>query len=136
MGPDMLQDKAAIVDLDGDIQNRKKIKIKPWVDNPTAQENFKKAMTLAEAMRPKCEAHVSDANATVRKSWKLLYYHTTFCMMYADILLAHSLGDLDKAVALFKKMIDVFSRIELEIAGEFDLFLFKQSVQNKLGVTI
>ena len=57
-------------------------------------------------------------------------------MMYADILLAHSLGDLDKAVALFKKMIDVFSRIELEIAGEFDLFLFKQSVQNKLGVTI
>lgn len=133
MSPDMLQTKMNIVDLDTDLGSKKKINVKPWVDNPDAQMNFREVMSLCQTFRPVASAHLSEQNLTWHKSWQLLYYHTDFCRRYADILLAQSLGNLDKAKALLEEMTDVFSHIEPEISTEFDLFLFNSSVKRKFN---
>ena len=133
MSPELLQTKMNIVDLDGDLGSKKKIAVKNWVDNPEAQEGFRKVMSLCSDFRKVAQSHLSDDNLTVAKSWKLLWYHTEFCSRYASILLAHSLGDTDKAQNLLSELVDAFSKIELEISTEFDLFLFNNSVKRKFN---
>lgn len=133
MGPDVLQTKMNIVDLDTDLGSKKKISVKPWVDNAKVQADFRKVITIADDFEAIAKAHLSEVNLTHRKSWKLLFYHTDFCRRYAAILLAHSMGKLDKAKELLAEMVDVFSHIEPEIATEFDLFLFNSSVNRKFN---
>lgn len=131
MSPDILQTKMNIVDLDGDIGSKKKIAVKKWVDNPQVQDDFREVIALADSFEAVAKAHLEEENLTVRKSWKLLYYHTDFCRRYADILLAQSLGDVQKAKQLLADFVEVFSKIEQEISTEFDLFLFHNSVNRK-----
>ncbi len=131
MGPDLLQTKMNIVDLDSDLGSKKKISVKPWVANAKAQADFRKVMKICDEFRSVASEHVSEPNPTHSKSWKLLWYHTDFCSRYSGILLAHSLGDTDKAKELLAGLIDAFSLIEKEISTEFDLFLFNNSVNRK-----
>ena len=133
MSPDILQTKMNIVDLDGDLGSKKKISVKAWVDNEKVQNDFRKVMTIADEFEKVAKEHLNEGNPTIKKSWKLLYYHTDFCRRYADILLSQSLGNLDRAKELLKEFVDVFSKIEEEISTEFDLFLFNNSVNRKFN---
>ncbi len=131
MSPDILQTKMNIVDLDGDLGSKKKIQVKPWVNSPKAQADFREVISIADKFEKIAKEHLTEENPTVKKSWELLYYHTDFCRRYADILLSQSLGDVDKAKALLKEFVEVFSKLELKISTEFDLFLFNNSVNRK-----
>lgn len=133
MSPDILQTRMNIVDLDGDLGSKKKIAVKKWIDNPFVQSDFKQVIDIANDFEPIAKQHISETNATVSKSWKLLYYHTDFCRRYAQILLEQSYGNVDKAKELLAEFVEVFSEIELEISTEFDLFLFNNSVNRKFN---
>ena len=61
----------------------------------------------------------------------MLFHHTDFCRRYANILLTQSLGDEDKAKELYSEMIDAWSRLEPEIASDFDLFMFDKGTKRK-----
>ncbi|MBE7050952.1 MAG: DUF4838 domain-containing protein [Ruminococcaceae bacterium] len=132
INPEFLQVKLSITDLDTD-SGRKKTHIKQWVNNPQAQAAFKEAMSVASSFGPVAKDRCIHPNATIAKSWKLLWYHTDFCHKYAEILLTQSLGDEEKAKKLLAQMTDAFSVLEPEISAQFDLFLFDNSVKRKLS---
>ena len=131
MGPDILETKFGIVDLDGDLGSTKKMKICPWIDNPEAPERFKKAMKLCDDFVSVAKAHSNEEELCHRKSWKLLEYHTAFCKGYADTLLTHGQEGSDKASQKLAELVDKFSPIEEEISTEFDLFLFDNAVKRR-----
>lgn len=132
MSPDDIKITTDIVDADAELGSTKKLDRKSWVGNPVMQENFRIAMTLAEEFKPTAEAHLDMANSTHARSWMLLYHHTEYVRLYADVLLASSLGDNDAAQKKYLVMMDHLSKIESEIAPEFDLHLFDNSIRRKL----
>ncbi len=132
MSPDDIKVTMDIVDLDADLGSEKKIANKRWVNNPRMQENFRKAMALADEFKAVAKAHMGMANATHARSWMLLFYHTDYVRLYADVLLAQSLGNNEAANEKYHEIIDALSKIELEIAPEFDLHLFDNSLKGKL----
>jgi len=132
MSPDDIKITMDIVDLDDQLGSTKTITNKSWVNNPVMQENFRSAMKLAEGFRDVAKAHMDMENSTHARSWMLLYYHTDYMRRYADTLLANSLGQDDAAQKKYLELIDFLSKIELEIAPEFDLHLFDMSLKMKL----
>lgn len=132
MSPDILQVKMDIVDLDHDLGSTKQVEMRSWIDNPEMQKNFRDAIALAEAFRGVAKSHMGMENSTHAHSWMLLYHHTTYVHHYADTLLTRSLGDIEGAEKKYRELIDTMSRIELEIAPEFDLHLFDNSIKRKI----
>lgn len=132
MSPDVLQVKMDIVDLDDDLGSTKSVERRDWIGSAEYQNNFRRAMALADKFEPVAKAHMDMDNSTHARSWMLLYHHTDYVRRYADTLLARSLGDVDKAQAKYAALIDAMSRIELEIAPEFDLHLFDNSIKRKI----
>ena len=131
MSFDMLQVNLDIVDLDPELGSKKKIKVKPWIDNPKAQADLQRVIDMVDNFEGVAKAHLSEKHATQRRSWELLLYHTDYCRRYAHIMLAQSLGDEIKAKKLYDEMIDVYSHLEPEISSEFDLFLFDKGTKRK-----
>ena len=132
MSFDVLQINLDIVDIDPDLGSTKKVRVKPWINNAKAQEGFRKVIDLANEFESIAKAHsVEEEHPTHRKSWWVLYHHTDFCRRYADVMLAQSLGDDDKAKKLYGEMIDALSRLEPEISSEFDLFMFDKGTKRK-----
>lgn len=132
MSFDVLQINLDIVDLDPELGSKKKIKIKPWLNNVKAQDGFARVIGLTDDFENIAKSHsVKEEHPTHRKSWELLFYHTDFCRRYAGVMLALSLGDCDKAKELYEEMIDVFSHLESEISSSFDLFLFDKGTKRK-----
>lgn len=132
MSPDILQVKMDIVDLDDDLGSTKSVERRDWINNPEMQENFRLAIALADKFRATAKAYMDMDNQTHAHSWMLLYHHTTYVRHYADTLLARSLGDLELAQEKYRTLIDEMSKIELEIAPEFDLHLFDNSIKRKI----
>ena len=89
-------------------------------------------MALADSFKATAKSHMNIENSTHARSWMLLYHHTDYMRRYADILLSNSLGNNDAAQEKYLAMIDAMSKIELEIAPEFDLHLFDNSIKRKL----
>lgn len=131
MGPDILETKFGIVDLDGDLGSKKEMKIRPWIDTPGVDERFKKVMKLCDDFANVAKAHLSEEELCHRKSWKLLEYHTAFCKGYAGVLLAQGQEGNEKAAEKLYELVDKFSVIEDEISTEFDLFLFNNAVTRR-----
>lgn len=132
MSPDVLQIKMSIVDLDDDLGSKVRTPGRPWIGSPKMQGYFRDAMKLAEDFREVAKAHMNGDNATHNHSWMLLYHHTTYVRLYADTLLARSLEDMDGAQEKYRTLMDEMSKIELEIAPEFDLHLFDNSIKRKI----
>jgi len=132
MGPDILETKFGIVDLDGDLGSNKEMKIRPWIDTPGVSDRLKKVIELCEKFVDVAKAHSNEKEIAHRKSWKLLEYHTEFCIGYAEILLAQGSEGNEKAKEKLDVLVDRFSHIEDEISTEFDLFLFNNSVNRRL----
>lgn len=133
MSPDILQVKMNIIDLDDDLGSKKEISVKPWVNNEDAQNKFRRMILLADEFENVAKDHLNEEIPAVKKSWELLYYHTDLCRRYANIMLSHSLGNVEKAKELLDELVDAFSRIEEEISTEFDLCLFRNSVDRKFN---
>ncbi len=132
MSPDDIKITMDIVDLDDELGSTKTVENKLWVNNPVMQENFRTVMKLAEQFKPVAEAHLGMANSTHARSWMLLFHHTDYVRLYADTLLSNSLGENGAAQEKYTRLIDHMSKIELEIAPEFDLHLFDNSIKKKL----
>lgn len=132
MSPDDIKITMDIVDLDDELGSKKTVEHKSWVENPVMKDNFRTAIAVADEFEPIAKAHMSMGNATHARSWMLLFHHTDYVRRYAGILLSQCLGDNEGAEAKYREMIDALSRIELEIAPEFDLHLFDNSIKKKL----
>lgn len=134
-GPDKLQVLKDIVEIDTGTGAAEAKPLKPWVNSPEMQENFLKIPKYVDAFLPTIEKNLDAEDKCRQKSWKLLLYHADYCKRLAEIYYLDSVGNNDKAKEKLSEMIDVFSRIELEISTEFDLCLFKQSMDKKLETT-
>ncbi len=135
MSPDVLQTKMNIVDMDVDIHSKKKQMTKIWMESREVQSDFKNAIKLAENFKGIANKNTQLSNKTWQKSWQLLKIHTEYVMRYADILLSFSSGNKDEAKTKFDEFVDVFSKYEVDISTEFDLFLFVLSLKRKLNLS-
>lgn len=134
MSPDDLQLKMSIVDLDGDLESKKSVPVKPWIENKELQKNFADVQKITADFRKITKEHMSIENNTQRRSWELLYHHTDFCARYAEILLLQSEGNESDAKKKLDDMIAELSRLETRINAEFDLFLFAMSMNRRFSV--
>ncbi|MBQ8551321.1 MAG: DUF4838 domain-containing protein [Clostridia bacterium] len=132
MSPDVLQVKTDITNLDDELGKNKRVKHRGWVGSAEMQENFRRAMVTACEFEPVARAHMGMEDPTHARSWMLLYRHTDYVRRYADTLLARSLGDNAAAQEKYREMMDALSKIEPELAPEFDLHLFDNSIKRKL----
>ena len=68
----MLQVNLDIVDLDPELGSKKKVKVKPWIDNPKAQSDLQRVIDIANEFESVAKAHLSEKHPTQRRSWALL----------------------------------------------------------------
>ena len=98
--------------------------------NKAARARFEKIAPYVDAFAETVERNLSLSDRCHRTSWKYLVYHRDYCKYFADICIALTEEDKEKATEILKSAMDYLSKIEDEIAPVFDLVLFKQRMSH------
>ncbi len=97
-----------------------------WKGVPEVIERLKSIRPYVENFRGVIRSNMELDDPCRRKSWTLLDYHADICIKSAEIYIALAEFDKDRARKVLDETMDFLSRIEDEIAPEFDLVLYKQ----------
>lgn len=122
--PKSLRVKDNIVYQDTD--TGKAVSINPIKGNRNATERFNKIAPYVDSFADVVKRNLSLDNECQRQSWKYLTFHADYCKYYAEICIALTEENIDKAKATLDFAIDYLSKNEDDIASVFDLVLFKQ----------
>lgn len=105
----------------------------PIKENKSARERFLKIAPYADSFVPVIKRNLTLDNECHRTSWKYLEHHVDYCKFYADICIALTEENVEKAKQILDSAIDYLSKCEDEIASVFDLVLFKQRMRQLIN---
>ena len=109
-----------------DVNTDEPIAVNPIKGNRSAGERFSKVAPYVDSFLPVVKRNLSLDNECQRTSWNYLTYHAEYCKYVADICIALTENDKDKANLVLDEAMDYLSKCEDVIAPVFDLVLFKQ----------
>ncbi len=133
--PDQLRSTVSEVDQDTGIMDNV-ISDKSWKGDPEVIARLKSIRPYVESFRDTIKKNMKQDNPCHKKSWTLLDYHADICINSADIYIALAEYDKDRAKRVLDKTIDWLSRVEDEIAPEFDLVLYKQRMVQTINLPV
>jgi len=111
-----------------DTQTGEGVVINATWNNPAAAERLAAIPAAVEPFRAVIERNLQQEDSCRETSWKVLRYHSEYCIRLSKILSTFASGDAEGAETLFAEMMDYLSRVEDEIQPQFDLVLFRQRV--------
>jgi hypothetical protein len=109
-----------------DVNTDEPITVNPIKGNKSAGARFAKVAPYVDSFVPVVKRNLALDNECQRTSWLYLTYHADYCKYVADICIALTDNDKDKANAVLDEAMDYLSKSEDVIAPVFDLVLFKQ----------
>lgn len=130
--PDLLSD-TGVKAADEEFAEILEVKIN-WMSNDEAHKSFVKAREIIEKFVDVIESNLNAENECHRKSWQILKFHHQLCTRLVAGLVEGSAGDMGKAQAHCKDLIDYLALNEDEYALYFDYFLYIKRLRYTFGI--
>ena len=116
-----------------DTNTGNEVAVNPIKGNKSAKSRFEKIAPYVDSFAEVVERNLSLEDECQRTSWKYLTFHREYCKYFADICIALTELDKDKASSILDSAMDYLSKAEDEIAPVFDLVLFKQRMKQLIA---
>lgn len=116
-----------------DTNTGNEVVVNPIKGNKSAKPRFEKIAPYVDSFAEVVKRNLSLEDECQRTSWKYLTFHREYCKYFADICIALTELDKDKASSILDSAMDYLSKAEDEIAPVFDLVLFKQRMKQLIA---
>ena len=98
--------------------------------NPAFAAKAAEVPAVTRAFRPTIEENLLQPKRPAAVSWQLLLSFCDYADLLADAVQKRARGDMEGADAAFKCLVDEFSKREIYIERNFDLFLMTYSLRH------